>query len=76
MKITAGEYEDDFKPVKVEILLESQEELEFLRMLCGLNVTIPDAVAACAPIRHSPDKVKQFATDFLTTVHSKVGKYV
>ena len=41
MKVGVKE-KNGFQPIKLTITIESKEELESLKMMCGLNVTISE----------------------------------
>lgn len=41
MKVTVKQQPEEFKPVTLEITLESKEELEIMHEIVALNVTIP-----------------------------------
>lgn len=44
MKIERLETTEGFKPITIKILVESKDELEVLKSISGLVVTIPSAV--------------------------------
>lgn len=44
MKVTVKQQPEEFKPVTLEITLESREELEILNEISKLDVTIPEVL--------------------------------
>lgn len=66
MKITRPPQE--FQPVNV--ILESQEEVNTLRAIAGLNITIPEKFDFPGSLRR-PDAVAQF----LHTLHAQLMDY-
>lgn len=41
--------DNTFKPVKLEITIESMEELLMIREMCSLNITLPKAIQNSNP---------------------------
>lgn len=44
MKITTSTQPQNFKPIELKITIESQEELDILKAITELDISIPDAV--------------------------------
>lgn len=44
MKVTVKQQPEAFKPVTLEITLESRDELEAFASVCGYNTTATDAI--------------------------------
>lgn len=44
MKIKKTEHKPDFKPIVIQITVESQEDMEMLKAMARRNIMIPEAV--------------------------------
>ncbi len=68
MQITTNRLTENFKPVKLELTIESQKELDLLIRIFGLNISIPDILST-----KFPNTCKVDTYNMLASIHEKLN---